>query len=67
MPVVAAVGFYWDLRDEFTGMTLLGQVVVLLVGLLIGLCFWMPIGLVHRRQSRDLTRCLIEELSLVEV
>jgi hypothetical protein len=65
-PVLVIAGFYWNLRYDFPGMTLLGQVSVPLVGLLIGLCFWLPVGLVHRRQSKDLTRYFIEELSLVE-
>jgi hypothetical protein len=64
LPLVAVIGFYWDVRDDFSSMTLHGQVILLVVGLMIGLCFWLPFGLVHRVQSRDLIRFLEIELTL---
>lgn len=66
LPLLAVVSFYWSLRDDFPGMTLLGQLVVPLIGLVIGFCFWLPLWLVHRVQSRGLIQFLQKELGLKE-
>ncbi len=67
LPWLAVASFYWSLRDDFAEMNTLGQLVVPLVGVMIGFCFWLPIGLVHRFRGRELIRFLQEELALEEV